>query len=206
VLGLQKIRSDVELRATDDRICLSCFQKNEEELAAQRRHVAAKDGTPKIASHSGQAGAMVCSAGPEARRDYVAARVSPSTERHANGRPLRTPVSAASTSMASDRLDELNEYRQKIEELKCQVCVLTETLAKQSVAISTLTSRLNHMLSFLSIPGNDGSEQSATESTSENHLDIAANQSTESAESRSAARKKFCGRHPPVRLYNAIQQ
>jgi hypothetical protein len=41
------------------------------------------------------------------------------------------------------------------------------------------------VLSFLSIPGNDGSEQPATEPTSENHLDIAANQSTESAESSS---------------------
>jgi hypothetical protein len=51
----KKMRNDVELCATDDRLCQSCFRKNEEELeSAQRRR-----NTTVTTRSSGQVGAIV---------------------------------------------------------------------------------------------------------------------------------------------------
>jgi len=46
--GCKKVRNDVKLCATDDRLSQSCYRMNEEqlELAASRHPIASKGGTP----------------------------------------------------------------------------------------------------------------------------------------------------------------
>ena len=74
----KKLRNGVELCATDDRLCQSCFRKNEEELeslTAQRRH-----NTTATTRSSGQVAAMVRTADPTTRRDDNVAEPSTSKE------------------------------------------------------------------------------------------------------------------------------
>jgi hypothetical protein len=67
-----KVRSDVELRANDDRMCEPCCRENEEELAVMRRNSSRKNNTttPK----SGPAPAAAAAASPSTQSDSPRAK------------------------------------------------------------------------------------------------------------------------------------
>jgi hypothetical protein len=75
--GCKKMCSGIELRATDDRLCPSCFRKNEDELVALRRHGAARGSTPSTSTRANQASDSQTRAKSSAARNDVPA-VSPS--------------------------------------------------------------------------------------------------------------------------------
>jgi hypothetical protein len=62
----KKMRSDVELCATDDRLCQSCYRKNEENLQVLQRGDAVKDRTSTTTATASRreqaAGATACAA------------------------------------------------------------------------------------------------------------------------------------------------
>jgi hypothetical protein len=93
----KKVRSDVQLCATDDRLCRSCCRKNEEELelATSHRPNASKGGTPTMVTRSGLVGAAVRSTELPVRRGNIAAGVSPSIGCDITNRTVRRASATA---------------------------------------------------------------------------------------------------------------
>ena len=157
-----KLRSDVDLRSTDDRLCEPCFRKNEEELAVVRRRDAEKKNTlssgQEVRADAGPAFALD-GVEDEAVAAGLLPKIIPSTVGQASSKPAPTETIAlpALSSLAVDPIDNCRVAvsQQACEDLMCRVDQLTTTVARQNEIISNLSCQLTFVLSFLGIQQDD---------------------------------------------------
>jgi hypothetical protein len=129
----QKMRSDVQLRSTDDRLYQVCFEKNEADLDAHRRHAAGGNAAATSGSTSRRGSTTTSSASKHQKQSSVACSPTlPSLKSDvvnaaAAGNVASVPMLAASTvnQIQSDNDDDLNDNIHKTSILKCIVKLRT---------------------------------------------------------------------------------
>jgi hypothetical protein len=145
------MRNDVEPRATDDRLCEPCFQKNEEELAALKRRnngrvtTATPNTTPTTSTN---------------RRKFVSSNheiyIDDTAELATRAKTLSDGSQSArhqsKDAASSNCQGEDDSCRLGYEELRNQVAQLASTVDRQGEMIAKLPSLLQFVLSFLDIP------------------------------------------------------
>jgi hypothetical protein len=143
----KKVRTDVALRSTDDRLCQSCFDKNEAELDANRNrtpttHNSISTGqvraTPRLAS------AVVTSAATSKVRQLDSGKQPIPLHIDVGDDEGSTAGDGHSTSQAKKDQQSDNELRSQVEELAAMI-------VRQNAIIEKLTGQLNIVLEFLDI-------------------------------------------------------
>lgn len=186
----KKIRSDVELRSTDDRMCQSCFEKNESDLELQRRQTADVGNDKQTPAALGKGrGVKHASTSKEALtvssrlRDVRTVKNSPSrptnspqTQLELQGGNHDDMQSAVKADDCRSGIAEQRQQRSPIAEgteetasenqtadcvyLQRRVEELTCMVVQQNEVIDGLKKRLDVVLAFLDIP--DGCKPSLT--------------------------------------------
>ena len=147
----KKLCNDVELRATDDRMCEACFQKNEE----LRRKAKCSAITPK----STKPAAAAVLDGSRDKKDAAAAgqSSSPAVSSHTNDAHEQSLESGAAHS--SHRGHQGQHDCSDCTGLMQRVDQLTLIVEQQRELISKLSVRLNFVLSYLDIPVTEASSE-----------------------------------------------
>jgi hypothetical protein len=153
-----KLRSDVTLRASDDRLCEPCCQKNDEDLAAVRQRSNRKNNaaTPKSGSASGATavGRATCgSVNQRAKKGEDEASKTPVARGHeaAQSSDAEPHIQEDADALNSDGSGASDNLHSDCSLLARRVEQLALTVAQQKEVISMLTSQLDFVLSFLDI-------------------------------------------------------
>jgi hypothetical protein len=156
-----KMRSDVELRASDDRLCEPCCRKNDDELAAARRGTNCKNSaaTPKSGSASGAAAVGRVTSGSlnlRAKKGEEETGKSPAAGSHEAARSSVAARHAQDADVPNSDDNGATDFLQwDCSHLARRVEQLASIVAQQKEVISTLSSQLNFVLSFLDIQRGD---------------------------------------------------
>ena len=150
----------MELRATDDRLCPSCFRKNEDELVALRRRGAAKGSTPSTSTRANQASDSETRTKSSAARNDVPAALSSPAISQAIGRSPHTPSSAEAIFGANNANDHNTDLtRQDVTATSAtvteEISALRLLVHAQQATIKKLQSQLNFVLTFIGVDDTD---------------------------------------------------
>lgn len=144
------MKSGVELRSTDDRMCSDCFDENERQLCQQSANLApASNGTKQRKKQLSQQPKRTTATATVTSADQLSTDQSIPI----NAFTLIQPSSAVSPLIASHTCTQCQMNNTSMNE-----CInrLSATVAEQSEIIDKLSSQLNFVLSFLGIVENSG--------------------------------------------------
>jgi hypothetical protein len=144
-----KVRSDVELRANNDRMCEPCCRKNEEELAVMRRNSSRKNNTTTPKSGPAPAAATAASPStqsdsPRAKRGVAADGAIPAAGILCAGLVSPAGVRDKDVVLRKSKSNQahVKQHQCKCQELRCQVEQFMSTVEQQKEIIAKLSYQL----------------------------------------------------------------
>lgn len=186
----QKIRNDVQLRSTDDRLCQPCFEKNEAELdAINRRHEAGDSAT---ASTKASRRVSLTPVSTTAKRLQSTSPSASSSSLKRDGTITTTAAgdvtdTSSPTTLTAEHLQSEDSQHQEaqpaehigitetavtaVTPLDEQISQLRSVIGEQQITISLLQTKLNFVLSYLGIDDPTPSLTANVLHESSNHAD-----------------------------------